>query len=113
MISTPWAARNSARSSWPGSSRTVRLQRSITCAPSSRARLTSSLKWGFSSGAPGDVERADAGSLEVAQHGVHRLPVHLLGARGAGVDVAVHAGLVALVAEVDLKRFETLAAYRR
>src|SRR5256885_9316136 len=62
--------------------------------------------------AAGDVERADARSLEVAQHGVHRLPVHLLGARGASVDVAVHAGLVALVAEVDLERRETLAAYR-
>src|SRR5258708_16304942 len=43
---------------------------------------------------------------------MHRLPVHLLGARGARIDVAVHAGLVALVAEVDLKRLETLAAYR-
>src|SRR5207247_11453223 len=61
----------------------------------------------------GDVERADARSLEVTQHGAHRLAVHLLGARGTGVDVAVHAGLVALVAEVDLKRLETLAAYRR
>src|SRR6266480_6236255 len=62
--------------------------------------------------APGDVERADARGLEVTQHGVHRLAVHLLGARGARVDVAVHAGLVAFVAEVDLKRRETLAAYR-
>src|SRR5258708_2040060 len=62
--------------------------------------------------AAGDVERADARSLEVAQHRVHRLPVHLLGARGTRVDVAVHAGLVAFVAEVDLERLETLAAYR-
>src|SRR5207248_2468833 len=59
-----------------------------------------------------DVEHAHARGLEVAQHGVHGLQVHLLGARGAGVDVAVHAGLVALVAEVDLERLETLAAYR-
>src|SRR6266705_2362781 len=63
--------------------------------------------------AAGDVERADARGLEVAQHGVHRLPVHLLGARGTRVDVAVHAGLVALVAEVDLKRFQALPCAER
>ena len=62
--------------------------------------------------AAGNVERADARGLEVAQHGMHRLAVHLLGARGTRVDVAVHAALVAFVAEVDLERLETLAAYR-
>src|SRR5437773_1943813 len=57
ITSTCREARNSARSAWPGSSRIVRLQRSMTCTPSSRARTTSSRKWAFSSGAPPVMSR--------------------------------------------------------
>ena len=41
---------------------------------------------------------------------VDRLAVHLLGAVRPGIDVAVHAGLVAAVAEIDLQRVEPAAA---
>jgi len=47
------------------------------------------------------------------EHRVDRGAVHLLGAVRAGVDVAVHAALVAGVAEVDLQGLDALAAQRR
>ena len=49
---TDCAARNAAVVSWPGSSSTDRLQRSITSRPSARAPSTSVRKCGLSSGAP-------------------------------------------------------------
>src|SRR5207245_841124 len=57
ITSTCGEARNSARFAWHGSSRIVRLQRSMTCTPSSRACTTSSRKWAFSSGAPPVMSR--------------------------------------------------------
>ena len=49
---TDCEARNAAVVSWPGSSSTDRLQRSITSRPSERAPSTSVRKCGLSSGAP-------------------------------------------------------------
>ena len=51
-MQTPCSARNSARSSWPGSLRIVRLQRSITVVPRERAWRTNARKPGCNSGAP-------------------------------------------------------------
>src|SRR5712692_5114422 len=63
--------------------------------------------------AAGDVEYFYSGDLEKDQHIGDRLARHQLGALRAGVDVAVHAALVALVAEIDLQRFQARAPERR
>src|SRR6266571_6659351 len=63
--------------------------------------------------AAGDVEYFYSGDLEKDQHIGDRLARHQLGALRAGIDVAVHAALVALVAEIDLQRFQAPAPERR
>src|SRR6267142_2364045 len=62
-------------------------------------------------GAARDVERRDA--RQEGDHVLDHLRRHHLGARRAGVDVAVHATLVAAVADVDLQRLQPLAAQGR
>ena len=59
-----------------------------------------------------DVESRHARSLQECENLVDRLPGHLLGAAGTGIHVAMHAGLVALVAQVHLQSFKSAAAYR-
>src|SRR5581483_4615509 len=54
-------------------------------------------------GAAGYIQRAHDGDAQVVDHRLHRGKVHRLGAVRAGGYVAVHATLVASVAEVDLQ----------
>jgi hypothetical protein len=61
-------------------------------------------------GAAGNVQRTHARSFEVPQHDAYRLEIHLLGAGRAGVDVAMHAALIAFVAKIDLERLEGFPA---
>ena len=56
--------------------------------------------------AAGDVERRDAPPRQEREHEVDDLARHLLGAVRAGIDVAVHAGLVAAIADIDLQGIE-------
>ena len=56
--------------------------------------------------AAGDVQRGDAARPQHREDLVDRLRRHHLPAVGARVDVAVQAGLVAAVAEVDLQRID-------
>ena len=59
--------------------------------------------------AAGQVERLRPACIEKAQHRVDGLAFHHFLTRGAGIDVAMQAGLVALVAEVDLQCLKTIA----
>ena len=59
--------------------------------------------------APGQVQGRDAPRCEVAQQQFHRLPVHGFGALGTGRHVAMGAGLVAAIAQVDLQRIGAVA----
>ena len=107
-------ARNPARSSKPGSFRTVRLQRSITRTPMRARRRTRSRKCGFSSGAPpvtSSVPILRAASTRSTWSTVSRR--HHFLAIGARIDVAVVARLVAAVADVDLQRVERAPGDRR
>ena len=63
--------------------------------------------------AAGEIERGGAGGAQEGEHRVDGVAVHLLGPVRAGVDVAVQAGLVAAVAEVDLQGVDAAAANRR
>jgi hypothetical protein len=63
--------------------------------------------------AAGDVERGDGALPEHLQHEIDGAGIHRLGAVRPGVDVAMEAGLVAAVAEVDLKRGQPPAPDRR
>jgi len=63
--------------------------------------------------AAGDVERLGARTLEKHEHVLHDGRRHHLGALRPGIDVAMHAALVAAVAEVDLQRLEALAPQGR
>ncbi len=58
-------------------------------------------------GASGEIECLDAPSLQHPRNEGQVLLIHHLGAGGPGVHMAVDAGLIALVAEVHLKRGET------
>ena len=87
----------------------------MTRTPSARAATTRARKCGLSSGAPpvrSSVSHSGAGGEE-GQHGVDGLARHLLGAVRPGIDVAVHAALVAAVAEIDLQGFDGTPAQRR
>jgi hypothetical protein len=53
--------------------------------------------------AAGNVERRNAPPFQEVDHGVGCRAIHLLGAAGAGIDVAMHAGLVAAIADIDLQ----------
>ena len=64
-------------------------------------------------GAAGDVERRDAPPLQEFDHQIGSRGVHLLGAVRAGIDVAVHAGLVATIADIDLQGLKLPARDRR
>ena len=61
----------------------------------------------------GQVKRADRGRVQEGDHLSDRLLRHHFLAIGAGVDVAVEASLVALVAEVHLQRLQRLATKMR
>jgi hypothetical protein len=63
--------------------------------------------------AAGDVERSDPPPFKERQNGIGGLAAHLLGAMRARADMAMHAGLVAAVADIDLQRVEPSAANRR
>jgi len=63
--------------------------------------------------ATGQVERPDVLGRQHVEHRVHGGLVHLLGAAGPGVYMAVHAGLVAGVAQIDLQGLDGAAAQRR
>ncbi len=63
--------------------------------------------------AAGQVQGGNAARAQHLQNQGRVLGVHHLGAVGAGRDVAVQAALVALVAQVDLKCLQALAADRR
>jgi hypothetical protein len=60
--------------------------------------------------AAGDVERRDV--VEKAEHRGDVLRGHHLGARGPGVHMAVHAALVAAIADIELERVELSAPDR-
>ena len=76
-------------------------------------RPTSQRKCGFSSGAPPVMSTVGIPrpGREV-EAGGHRLPAHHLAAVGPGVDVAVPAGLVAELADVDLEDRDPLGPER-
>jgi len=61
----------------------------------------------------GDVERADGAAVEHGEHEVGDVARHFLGAVRPGIDVAVHAALIAAVADIHLQRVETSALERR
>ena len=63
--------------------------------------------------AAGDVESWQALSRKESEHRVDHLARHFLAAVRAGVDVAVHAGLVATISDIDLKRIEPAPPKRR
>jgi putative IMPACT (imprinted ancient) family translation regulator len=63
--------------------------------------------------AAGDVERRGAAGREIFEQVRGRFSRHRLRARGAGVDMAVQARLVAHVSHVDLHGLEARAAQRR
>src|SRR5262249_49974633 len=63
--------------------------------------------------AAGDVEVRQALSRKESKHRVDHLARHFLAAVRAGIDVAVHAGLVAAIADIDLERVEPAAPDRR
>src|SRR5262249_246086 len=63
--------------------------------------------------AAGDVEGTQAPSRKESEHRVDHLARHFLAAVWAGTDVAVHAGLVAAIADIDLERVEAAALNRR
>src|SRR4051812_5516178 len=56
--------------------------------------------------AAGDVERRYALASEEREYDVDHLARHFLGAVRTGVDMAMHAGLVAAIAKIDLQRVE-------
>ncbi len=60
-----------------------------------------------------EVQALDARDLEKGEHVGDGLARHRLGAMRAGVHVAVHAALVAAVAEIDLQRLQAPAPERR
>ena len=99
----------------PARDRMVRLQRSITShAQCARAGCTRRRKCALSSGAPpvrSSVAMARARST--CEHQVDGRAVHHLGAVRTGVDVAVQAALVAVVAEVDLQGLRAARAATR
>ena len=70
----------------------------------SRAAVTSRRKFGLSSGAPPVMSSVRCGAVQEVDHQIGGRRVHFLGAVRSGVDVAVHAGLVAAIADVDLQR---------
>src|SRR5579883_621148 len=57
-------------------------------------------------GAAGDVDNRNRSARQRGDTKLHRLARHLLAAIGARVDVTVFAGLVAELADVDLKDFD-------
>ena len=92
----------------------VRLQRSITRTPMARAAVTSRRKCGLSSGAPPVMSSVrDAPAFAGRRAPCRRPRRHFLGAVRAGIDVAMHAGLVAAIADIDLQRVEPAAPERR
>src|ERR1700730_13337078 len=63
--------------------------------------------------AAGDIEGGQALSRKESKHRVDYLARHFLAAVRAGVDMAVHAGLGAAIADIDLKRIEPAPPNRR
>jgi hypothetical protein len=63
--------------------------------------------------AAGDVDGAHPRCRQHGENLVDRLPGHHLAAVGTRIDVAVQAGLVASVAEVDLQRLERASRHGR
>ena len=62
---------------------------------------------------PREIKRFGARVFERVDHQIHGRRIHHLGALRACGDMAMHAGLVALVSEVHLQCAETAAAQRR
>ena len=58
------------------------------------------------------VERGDVGRARECEHVIDGFARHRLGAGGSRIDVTMQARLVALVAEIDLQRFQPLAPDR-
>ena len=63
--------------------------------------------------AAGDVERRDPPALKKTEDDVGDFAAHLLGAVRTRADMAMHAGLVAAVADIDLQGVKPAAADRR
>src|SRR5262249_19483582 len=63
--------------------------------------------------AAGDVEGGQAFFRKEGEHRVDHLARHFLAAVRAGIDVAVYAGLVAAIADIDLERVEPAPPNRR
>ena len=63
--------------------------------------------------AAGKIQRFCASMFERVDHQINRLRIHHLGALWARSDVAMHAGLVALVAKVHLQRGHRTTTERR
>jgi len=75
----------------------------MTWRPSRAASSTSQRKLGFSSGAAGDVHDRDVGLGQGREAQLGRVVRHDLAPVRSSVNVAVVAGLVAELADVDLK----------
>jgi len=78
-----------------------------------RARRQAPEVWVQLGCAAGDVEGLRLARTQHLEHQIDQVSAHLLGAVGAGVDMAVQATLVAAVADVDLQRLEAAPAQRR
>ena len=61
----------------------------------------------------GHIQDLHGTGLQEMQHQVHMFRAHEFGAMRAGVDMAVHALLVAFVAQVHLQRAQTPPPHRR
>ena len=86
----------------------------MTWTPSARALLTSRRKCGLSSGAPPVMSsvgmRRRSRNVSAMSATVR---AHFLGAMRARIDMAVHAALVAAIADIELQRVEPAAPDRR
>ena len=104
-------ARNAAVSCWPSGTAWSGCSGRSLFLPSARDSRTSRRKCGFISGAPPVrstvwTSGASASSVEEAVHGAR---LHDFGALGTGLHVAVVAGQVAELADIDLQDFQRRA----
>jgi hypothetical protein len=97
------AGQEAGSSSKRGATRIVRLHRSMTSRPRAWACSTIHRKWWLISGAPPVMSRVGMPARTSVQAVLYRLRRHHLAAVRPGVDVAVPAGLVAHIADVDLE----------
>src|SRR5689334_798286 len=96
--STCWAARNSARPSWPGHLQDGEIAPVHHAHAHVARRRHEAAEMGVQfRRAAGDIERADALTRQEFKDRVDRRAVHLLGPIRAGIDVAMDARLIAAV----------------